>query len=502
MAVFLGIDVGTQSVKLVAYDAERHRIVKTCHCALDLISRDDGSREQMVGWWLTAIRACFDELDRNIKSRVKAIGVSGQQHGFVPMDRNGQVLAPVKLWCDTSTVEECSEITEAVGGTEQLISIAGNPILPGYTASKVRWLKKHKPDAYAEMTTILLPHDYINYYLTGDLFMEYGDASGTGWLNIHTRQWSSEILVAMDNERDLKECLPSLVPPDEANVISKSAAEEFGLPYDTIVSPGGGDNMMTAIGTGNVMEGCLTMSLGTSGTIFACSDKPAIDPEGDFAAFCSSTGGWLPLLCTMNCTVATETIRNLMNLELTQVEALLNSTRTGADGIVTLPFYNGERTPDLPHGKGCIMGLDLQNTTGENLFRSAMEGATFALRSGFETFKRAELSFSSICVTGGGAASAGWRQMVADVFQLPVTTLQEQEGGALGAALQSLWVYRTGQGHGVSISDIVAEHLLVEDSYSHEPNPRASADYNEYYQTYLRHLEVISPLYTGGKNEW
>ena len=184
---------------------------------------------------------------------------------------------------------------------------------------------------------------------------------------------------------------------------------------------------------------------------------------------------------------------------MTQVEGFLDNTRTGADGIVTLPFYNGERTPDLPHGKGCIMGLDLQNTTAENLFRSAMEGATFALRNGFEAFERAGLSFSNIRITGGGAASSGWRQMVADVFQLPVTALQQQEGGALGAALQSLWVYRTtGQGHGESISDIVAEHLLVEDSPGHEPNPRASADYNEYYQTYLRHLEVISPLYTRG----
>ncbi len=497
MAVFLGIDIGTQSVKLVAYDAERRTIVKSCPAALELISRDDGSREQLAHWWIAAIRSCFDQLDQTIKTRVRAIGVSGQQHGFVPMDQYGRVLAPVKLWCDTSTVKECEEITETLGGTEKAIAIAGNPILPGYTASKVRWLKKHKPDAYAKMKTILLPHDYVNYYLTGELFMEYGDASGTGWLNIRTRQWSDEVLAAMDNERDLKECLPSLVQPDEAQLISKSAADEFGLSYDTIVSPGGGDNMMTAFGTGNVKEGCLTMSLGTSGTIFACSDSPVIDPEGEFAAFCSSSGGWLPLLCTMNCTVATETIRKLVKLELAQVETILNNTHSGAGGIVTLPFYNGERTPDLPRGKGCIMGMDLKNATEENLFRSAMESATFGLKNGFEAFERTGLSFSSIRVTGGGAASAGWRQMIADIFDLPVIVLKQQEGGALGAAIQALWVCQSSQGGRGSISEIVDEYLLIEDAATHEPDSRTSAEYGEYYQTYLRHLEVISPLYAG-----
>ena len=497
MAVFLGIDIGTQSVKLVAYDAERHTIIKSCPSALELISRDDGSREQLAHWWIAAMRSCFDQLDQTIKTRVKAIGVSGQQHGLVPIDQNGRVLAPVKLWCDTSTVKECEEITEALGGTKDAIAIAGNPILPGYTASKVRWLKTHKPDAYAKMKTILLPHDYVNYYLTGELFMEYGDASGTGWLNIRTRQWSDEVLAAMDNERDLKECLPPLVRQDEAQLISKSAADEFGLSYDTLVSPGGGDNMMTAFGTGNVKEGCLTMSLGTSGTIFACSDSPVIDPEGEFAAFCSSSGGWLPLLCTMNCTVATETIRKLMKLELAQVETILNNTHSGAGGIVTLPFYNGERTPDLPHGKGCIMGMDLKNATEENLFRSAMESATFGLKNGFEAFERTGLSFSSIRVTGGGAASAGWRQMIADIFDLPVTVLKQQEGGALGAAIQALWVCQFSQGGRGSISEIVDEYLLIEDAATHEPDSRTSADYGEYYQTYLRHLEVISPLYAG-----
>ena len=497
MAVFLGIDIGTQSVKLVAYDAELRSIVTTCHSALELISRDDGSREQSAQWWITALCACFDQLDQTIKSRVKAIGVSGQQHGFVPMDQDGRVLAPVKLWCDTSTVKECEEITGALGGAEQAIAIAGNPILPGYTASKVRWLKNNKPDAYARMKTILLPHDYVNYYLTGELFMEYGDASGTGWLNIRTRQWSDEILAAMDNERDLKECLPPLVRPDEAQLISRSAADEFGLPDDTIVSPGGGDNMMTAFGTGNVREGCLTMSLGTSGTIFACADSPVIDREGAFAAFCSSSGGWLPLLCTMNCTVATEIIRELMKLELAQVETILSDTHPGAGGIVTLPFYNGERSPDLPYGKGCIMGLDLINATEENLFRSAMEGATFGLKNGFEAFERTGLPFSSIRVTGGGAASPGWRQMIADIFNLPVTVLGQQEGGALGAAIQALWVCQSSQGNRGSISEIVDEYLLVEDASIHEPDSRTSAEYGKYYQTYLRHFDVISPLYAG-----
>src|SRR4051794_8312991 len=190
MTLMIGLDVGTQSVKLAAYDPEAGRGVAERAQALQLLAADDGSREQHAHWWIDAIRACFGALEPAQRARVAAIGVSGQQHGFVPLDDAGAVLAPAKLWCDTSTQRECAEIMTAVGGARRCVELAGNPILPGYTASKLPWTRKHRRDVYAKLATILLPHDYVNFWLTGERWMECGDASGTGWLDVRTRTWS------------------------------------------------------------------------------------------------------------------------------------------------------------------------------------------------------------------------------------------------------------------------------------------------------------------------
>ncbi|EGD09622.1 pentulose/hexulose kinase, partial [Xanthomonas vesicatoria ATCC 35937] len=182
MSLYVGLDVGTQSVKLVAYDAQERAVVATIAAPMELISRDDGTREQQAQWWVDGIVHCFAQLDGEQRARVRGISVSGQQHGFVPVAADGSVTAPVKLWCDTSTALECDEIMDAVGGAAGSVAAAGNPILAGYTASKLPWTRKHRPDAYAAMTTVMLPHDYINFWLTGERFAEVGDASGTGWL--------------------------------------------------------------------------------------------------------------------------------------------------------------------------------------------------------------------------------------------------------------------------------------------------------------------------------
>lgn len=225
------------------------------------------------------------------------------------------MLAPAKLWNDTSTVAECAEIMQTVGGRERTIALAGNPILAGYTASKLPWTRRHRPDAYRRLAKILLPHDYLNFVLTAQYFCEHGDASGTGWLNVRARQWSRGLLDATDAQRDLADCLPPLVAPDTLFDITPQAAMKLGLPASVKVAVGGGDNMMAAIGTGCVVEGRLAMSLGTSGTLFAHADRPIVDDAGAWAAFCSSTGAWLPLICTMNCTVATESVARLFGLD-------------------------------------------------------------------------------------------------------------------------------------------------------------------------------------------
>ncbi len=490
MSLVVGLDVGTQSVKLVAYDAAARRLVATHGHPLELIAGDDGSREQRAEWWIEAIRACFAKLDAEYRARVVAIGVSGQQHGFVPLDAAGQVLAPAKLWCDTSTQRECDEIMAAVGGAERCVEIAGNPILAGYTASKLPWTRKHRPDVYARLASILLPHDYVNFWLTGERWMEYGDASGTGWLDVRTRQWSPEMLKATDPERDLSACLPPLVAPDASFPISARIVDELGLPHGVRVSAGGGDNMMAAIGTGNVEPGVLSMSLGTSGTLFAYADHPVVDAAAGWAAFCSSTGGWLPLICTMNCTLATEAVAKAFNFSSRDGDNVMAGTLPGAGGLVMLPFFNGERTPDMPHARGSLHGMDLNNVTRANIYRAAMEGATYALRNGYDALRAAGLSFDAIRLTGGGSHSAAWRQMVADIFALPVEVPLQAEGAAFGAALQALWALDHANGGHADLAAIAREHVLIAPGLSTRPDAKNTAAYQGHYRQFLRHLDV------------
>lgn len=492
MRIYLGIDVGTQSVKTVCYSATEGRIVANASAPLPLIDESDGTREQLAQWWIQALIQCLKHIGDDIKQRVVAIGVSGQQHGFVPLGKNGSVLAPVKLWCDTATTRECAQITEAFGGKDKCIEELGNQIVTGFTAPKIRWLKNHRPEDYAQLDTVLLPHDYVNFYLTGERTMEYGDASGTGLMDVRRRCWHAGILKAIDPDRDLSHCLPRLIgPKEQAGCLKADVARELGLPEGVSVSSGGGDNMMAAIGTGNVAPGRLTISLGTSGTLFATTDKPIVDPTANMAAFCSSSGGWLPLWCTMNCTVATELTRGLFDIAVGELDRRVSGVAIGADGVMTLPFYQGERTPNLPAGKGCIFGLDANNMTPDHLLRSAMESAIFGLRVGLDSLVTLGCEASEIRLTGGGAKSAVWRQMVSDIFNLPVSILEQDEGAALGAALQALWMDSDED----NLTRLVDQHLKIDAERSCRPDPVAVEQYRPIYQEYLRHVEQVTPLY-------
>lgn len=495
MSLVVGIDVGTQSVKLVGYDPAMHRVLAIQGQAIELIADDTGGREQRPEWWIDAIRACFARLDPALRARVAGIGVSGQQHGFVPLDAAGKVLAPAKLWCDTSTQAECKEIMRAAGGARQCVKLAGNPILAGYTASKLPWTRKHRPDAYARLASILLPHDYVNFWLTGERWMECGDASGTGWLDVRTRQWCRPLLAATDAQRDLSACLPPLVGPDASFPLSPAIADELGLPRHVRVSAGGGDNMMAAIGTGNVTAGVLSMSLGTSGTLFAHAAQPVVDDAGGWAAFCSSSDGWLPLICTMNCTVATGSVAKTFGFSTCEGDAVMAGTTPGADGLVMLPFFNGERTPDLPHARASLFGLDSANFHRANVYRAAMEGATYALRNGYDLLQAAGMRYDVIRLTGGGSHSVAWRQMVADVFALPVEVPVQAEGAALGAALQALWVLEKAANPAAELAAIVREHVQLDAALAAHPDARAIAAYQSGYLQFLRHLADTSALH-------
>jgi xylulokinase len=404
-----------------------------------------GHMEQDPALWTDAVEKTVADVLQQLgarKAEVKGIGISGQQHGFVPLDKEKNVIRAAKLWCDTSTADECRVISEHFGGLKGLLELTGLDMLPGFTAPKIFWLKRHEPENFKKLAHILLPHDYLNFFLTGDLKMEYGDASGTALMNVRTRAWSKEVCDFIDPK--VLEVLPKLGSSRPAwGPLQSQWSKKWGLSEGVLVSAGGGDNMMGAIGTGNVKAGRVTASLGTSGTIYAYAEKPVIDPDGEIAAFCDSTDAWLPLLCTMNVTVATEQVRHLFGWDHGQLEAAVRKTPAGANGILFLPYLQGERTPNLPGATGVLHGLTTANYTPENLARATMEGVTLGMAYGLEKLKHLDVTASEIRLIGGGSKSAIWRQLCADVFGCPVVTTASPEGAALGGAIQALAVVDT-----------------------------------------------------------
>ncbi len=495
----LGIDSGTQSTKAVVLDVARKRIVGTASQAYDLIpGLPPGAKEQHPHTWrdaaTKALRAAL-KAARATAAEVKAIGVSGQQHGFVPLDRKGEVIRPAKLWCDTSTAAECEELTRALGGPKATLRALGNAILPGFTASKILWLKKHEPRHFRRLATVLLPHDYLNWWLTGRAVMEYGDASGTALLDVRKRRWCAKAVKAIDP--DLMDKLPPLIPSDQpVGALQPETARALGLSTDVLVSAGGGDNMMGAIGTGNTAPGIVTASFGTSGTIYACADQPVVDPAGEIAAFCDSTNRWLPLLCTMNVTVATEMVRRDLKLDLAAFNRLAAKAPAGSAGLLLLPYLEGERTPNVPDGTGVFFGVNPRTFTPAHRARAAMEGVTLGMNYGLRRLAELGVKATQIRATGGGANSKLWRQIMADVFNAEVVTLKVGEGAAYGAALQALWCWRREQGDPVNIEELTAEYVALNRAQTTQPDPERVRLYAELQALQDELSQALRPAFT------
>lgn len=487
MSILLGLDLGTQSLKAIIYDSQHQKTLAATSSPIDIDRHDDGSAEQKANWWLDALCDCLQQIPEMIRLSVDALSLSGQQHGLVAMNDKGEVLCSVKLWCDTSTTSECEYINRAFGGVEVSREQLGNSIIPGYTASKILWLKRNHFDLYQQLGTILLPHDYLNFVLTGNRVMEYGDASGTGLLDVRQRRWSSKMLRILDPERDLRECLPELMPPHvQIGKILPEIAQEYGLPAGIPVATGGGDNMMAAIGTGNIRDGILTISLGTSGTVYGFSSRPVIDPLGEISAFCSSSGGWLALFCTMNCTGAIKVLATLLDGDLEQLENHLVNSNIGADGVVSVPFYQGERIPNLPNATATLAGLTHSNTISANILRATVEGVTFALRYGLDRLRDVGLVATEIRLIGGGSKSPAWCQMIADVCNLPVKLLENEEAAAFGAALQALWMLEA-----CSLQSIVDTHVRLSNK-TYFPQVKAAREYKQAYKRYRETLSLLT----------
>jgi xylulokinase len=496
----IGVDSGTQSTKVLIVDFETGRVVGRGQAPHAMIpGLKPGESEQDPETWIKAFEVGLAEALREAKinpAEVRALGVSGQQHGFVPLDKDGCPIRPAKLWNDTSTVAENEALLEALGGTAAAIEKLGLAPAVGFTASKILWLKRHEPDAYARLAMVLLPHNYINYKLTGQMAMEYGDASGTGLMDIRERRWHPAALAAIDSGLEAK--LPALRHPLEpVGPMKAGAASTFGF-EDVLVSSGGGDNMMGAIGTGNVTPGVCTISLGTSGTIYAYFDRPFSDPRGEIAAFCDSTGGWLPLLCTMNVTNTTELWKSVLDIDNTGLETRAVKAPAGSDGLLFLPFIDGERVPVLPQASGVFFGLNRATFDAAHMTRAVMEGTILNLGYGFGRMRELGLRPTQIRATGGGAKSRLWLKLVADVFQTPVVTLHEQEAAAFGAALQSIWCWKNAHGQKTSIESLAAAVVRLEGPEV-EPDPDVQGVYADAQRRFNALWRSLAPVFQTGR---
>lgn len=471
--LFLGIDTGTQSTKALLVDVlgegpASERIVARAKAPHTLVAGlAPGAMEQHPSMWWDAVCAVTRELTAHPEARrrgIGGVGVSGQQHGFVPLDARGEVIRPAKLWCDTSTAAEAEELSQRLG----------RRIPAGFTASKILWMLRHEPRNAVRLAHVLLPHDFVNWKLTGRMWMECGDASGTGFFDVRARRFEAAAMAAIDAR--LAGMLPELLPPDAVGGrISAAAARETGLPEGTPVSVGGGDNMLSAIGAGAAESGPVIASLGTSATVMARASKPVIDPLGLVASFADSTGAWLPLLCVMNAAGALDQMAATLGASTEQCCAEASIAPPGAGGIVCLPFFTGERVPDLPRASARFDGLAPGNATRPFIFRAVLEGISCNLSLGIQRLQMLGVSVNELRLVGGGARFALWRQLLADATGVRIVRPIEAESAALGAAIQAAFAV---EGGSVPIATLgrscIALHALSE-----EPAPGARPFWDE-----------------------
>lgn len=499
MAIFLGLDVGTQGVKALLLDPSAGVVAKTSAPLTTLPDLPIGWSEQRPEDWIDAIRqACGRLRDAapGAMSRVVAVGVSGQQHGLVALDEADRVLRPAMLWNDVRCARECAEILDAVGGPSRAFELAGLASLPpGFTAGKLRWVWRHEPKTFAKMRRVLLPHDFVNLWLSGTAVCENGDASGTGWLDVRTRRFSPALCDA--TAPGTMELLPPLAAPgDVIGTVRAEVARELGIGEGTAVSHGAGDNMAAAIGAGATGAGLAVLSLGTSGTVFAHADAPVCDPDGEIAPFCGSGGGWLPLGCTMNATVATEAARSLLGLDIDGFEERVSRVPAGAEGVLCLPFLTGERSPDLPDATGALLGLTPRNLAPENVARAAMEGATFALCRLLDRLRGLDVPIDELRLTGGGSNSPTWCRVVAAVSGVRVRNGVEPDSAALGAAVLAAWAWRRDRGEGdlgvATCRDALALDSRLQDVVADESSGDVYARRRSAWQ---RAVDALSPAF-------
>jgi xylulokinase len=491
--LFLGLDVGTSGVKAILV-ASSGAVVAGATTPLAMATPRPGWAEQdPAAWWdatLSSIRALRRQRP---DATIAAVGISGQMHSSVFLDRKGEVIRPALLWCDGRTTAECAEITEKVGGEERLRDLACNPALEGFTLPKVLWLRRHEPDAFARLATVLLPKDYIRYRLTGVLATEPSDASATLMYDTARLRWSDEILSAVG--------LTTSIVPDvggSAEVlgcVTAEAASVSTIPAGTPVVGGGADNACGAAGVGVITPGEAVSSWGTSGTVLAPMSEPQVDPRLRAHTFCHVVPDtWYMMGVVLSAGGAFGWYREQFARELAdpadaakQLDREAASVERGAGGVTFLPYLQGERTPHRDaSARGALLGLSLAHTRA-HVTRAVLEGVCFALRDSLTILQELGLSPSHLLLTGGGARSPFLRQLQAEVFGLPVSTVNREEGPAYGAALLAA----VGAGAFGSMADAVRATLTR--ATPQHPDRQAHLEYGEPYRRYRASYHAARP---------
>jgi xylulokinase len=483
---FLGIDVGTGGSRAVLIDGAGQIVASQTVEHVPFASPQTGWAEQDPhDWWRASIAAMRAVLstDNTNAEEICAIGLSGQMHGAVLLDKYDEVLRPSIIWCDQRSDEQCRKLTEQVGAS-RLIELTCNPALTGFTLPKMLWVKDHEPDIWSRVRSLLLPKDYVRFMLTGDKATDMADASGMLLLDVANRKWSQEMLAAAEVEESI---LPSLFEsPEVTGTVSETAANLTGLRAGTPVVAGGGDQAAGAVGMGIVKPGSVSATIGTSGVVFAATNKPALDPKGRVHTFCHAVPNrWHVMGVTQGAGLSLRWFRDQFGLlnstgvdpyELLTAEA--SSVEPGANNLLWAPYLMGERTPHLdPDARAALVGLTASHTRA-HVIRAVLEGVAFSLRDSLEIFKEMQVPVESIRLGGGGARSKLWRQIQADVYGYAVDTVQAEEGAAYGAALLA----GVGGGGWSSVDDACAEVVRVRDRI--EPDEASAKVMDRLYRCY------------------
>jgi xylulokinase len=496
--MFLGIDVGTGGSRAVVID-EAGRVVASAtieHAQFE--SPHTGWAEQdPADWWrasAAAVRAVLAN-DKVATEEIACIGLTGQMHGAVLLDERDEVLRPAIIWCDVRTDQQCRELTERVGA-DQIIQLVLNPALAGFTLPKLLWVREVEPHVWARVRNVVLPKDYIRLKLTGDRATDVADASGTLLLNIRKRKWSQEMLGHVSISEQL---LPHVYESQEiTGTVSAEGAAITGLLMGTPVVAGAGDQAAGAIGMGIVRPGSVSATIGTSGVVFAATDRPALDPKGRVHTFCHAIPDrWHVMGVTQAAGLSLRWFRDRFGTagqnsnSKDPYEHLVEEAAdapVGADGLFWAPYLMGERTPHLdPHARAAMIGLTASHKRA-HIIRAILEGVAFSLRDTLSIFAEMEVPVEAIRLGGGGARSRLWQQIQADVYNQTVELVEADEGPAYGAALLAA----VGVGRWASVVEACDSAVGIRDRI--EPEPAAASLLDRHYETFKLIYPALSQI--------